>query len=78
MRLQDAGHVTAVRGKGLMIGIELDQPCGDLVAQARDKGILINVASGNVVRLVPPLNIKEEESDLLVETIGTLIRDFGA
>lgn len=76
MRLQNATHVTAVRGNGLMIGIELDQPCGDLVAQARDKGILINVASGNVVRLVPPLNIKEDECDEIIETVSTLIADF--
>jgi len=76
MRLQNAEHVVAVRGLGLMIGIELDTPCGDLVAQARDKGILINVASGNVVRLVPPLNISEAESDLLIETISTLVSNF--
>jgi len=76
MRLQNAEHVVAVRGLGLMIGIELDTPCGDLVAQARDKGILINVASGNVVRLVPPLNISEAESDLRIETISTLVSNF--
>ena len=76
MRLQNAGHVTAIRGQGLMIGIELDQPCGELVGQARAQGILINVASGNVVRLVPPLNINEADSDLIIETISALVGDF--
>ena len=59
-----------------MIGIELDKPCGELVEQAREKGLLINVASGNVVRLVPPLNITAEESDLIIETVSALIENF--
>ncbi len=76
LRLKDAAHVKAVRGKGLMIGIELDSPCGDLVGQARDRGILINVASGKVVRLVPPLNINEADSDLIIDTISELVCAF--
>ena len=76
-QLQNAGHVVDIRGQGLMIGVELDKPCGELVGMARDKGILINVASGKVVRMVPPLNLKQEESDLIIETIGSLIREFG-
>ena len=76
MRLQNTSHVVAVRGKGLMIGVELDKPCGELVGQAREKGLLINVASGNVVRLVPPLNITTEESDLIIETVSELIENF--
>jgi acetylornithine aminotransferase len=77
MRLQHAGHVVAVRGQGLLIGIELDRPCGDLVARARARGILINVASGNVVRLAPPLNISETDSDLIIATISDLVVAFG-
>jgi len=76
MRLQNAAHVVSVRGTGLMIGIELDRPCGELVKAARHQGLLINVASGNVVRLVPPLNINEEESDLIIEKISALIQDL--
>ncbi len=76
MRLQNAAHVVSVRGTGLMIGIELDRPCGELVEAARHQGLLINVASGNVVRLVPPLNINEEESDLIIEKISALIQDL--
>lgn len=76
MRLQSCPHVTAIRGCGLMIGVELDRPCAELVAKARVKGVLINVASGNVVRLVPPLNISEEDSDIIIETISELIREL--
>ena len=76
--LQNASHVIDIRGKGLMIGVELDQPCAELVGLARDRGILINVASGNTVRMVPPLNLKEEESDLIIDTIGSLIEEFGS
>jgi acetylornithine/N-succinyldiaminopimelate aminotransferase len=76
LRLKDAAHVRAVRGKGLMIGIELDSVCGDLVGQARARGILINVASGKVVRLVPPLNINEADSDLIIDTISELVSAF--
>lgn len=76
MRLQHAAHVVAVRGQGLMIGVELDRPCSELVGLARDKGVLINVASGKVVRLVPPLNITESESDFIIETISQLILDM--
>jgi len=76
MRLQNASHVKAIRGQGLMIGIELDAPCGELVGKARDMGVLINVASGNVIRLVPPLNLTEAESDLIIDTISTLVSDF--
>src|SRR5258708_15996725 len=47
--------VTEVRGHGLMIGVELDRPCGDLVGQALEAGLLINVTMENVIRLLPPL-----------------------
>ena len=47
--------VVEIRGQGLMIGIELDRPCGELVGVARDAGVLINVTADNVIRLVPPL-----------------------
>ena len=77
-KLQNADHVVDIRGRGLMIGVELNQSCGQLVGQAREKGILINVASDKVVRMVPPLNLKEEESDLIVETVGSLIQEFGS
>ncbi|WP_304123647.1 aspartate aminotransferase family protein [Methanosphaera cuniculi] len=62
-----------VRGHGLMIGVELDYACGDLVAKAQDKGVLINVANGNVIRLVPPLIITKEEIDQVVKVIDEIL-----
>lgn len=62
-----------VRGHGLMIGVELDYACGDLVAKAQEKGVLINVANGNVIRLVPPLIITKEEIDQVVKVIDEIL-----
>lgn len=74
--LQDVEGVSEVRGKGLMIGIELDRPCADLVKQALDAKLLINVTAGNVIRLLPPLIITQAECDQLVTTLTTLIKSF--
>jgi acetylornithine/N-succinyldiaminopimelate aminotransferase len=68
--------VREIRGKGLMIGIELEHPCGELVQQALDRGVLINVTVDNVVRLLPPLNFKTEEAGLLLATLVPLITQF--
>ncbi len=62
-----------VRGHGLMIGLELDYSCGDLVSKAQEKGVLINVANGNVVRFVPPLIITKEEIDQVVQVIDEIL-----
>jgi len=56
-----------------MIGIELDRPCGELVQHALDAGLLINVASGNVVRLLPPLVLSDDEADKISGTVSDLI-----
>jgi len=68
--------VNQVRGRGLMIGIELDRPCGALVQQALDAGLLINVTAERVVRLLPPLIIEQAEADLLLRQLMELIRHF--
>ena len=75
-RLAGVPGVKEIRGMGLMIGIELTLPCGDLVQQALDKGLLINVTADNVVRLLPPLNFSREQADLLLETLTPLIHNF--
>ncbi len=75
-RLHNRAGVVEVRNKGLMIGIELDQPCGELVQHALDAGMLINVAAGNVVRLLPPLIISDAEADKIVDTVSDLIINF--
>ncbi len=68
--------VVEIRGQGLMIGIELDRPCGEIVKQGLAKGILINVAGDTTIRLVPPLNINKIEVDYLLGVLLPLIQDF--
>jgi len=75
-RLAGLAGVREVRGQGLMIGIELDRPCGDLVKQALEQKMLINVTNDTVVRLLPPLILKREEAALLTEKLAGLIRSF--
>jgi acetylornithine aminotransferase len=70
--------VQQIRGRGLMIGIELDRPCGDLVGIALERGLIINVTSDNVVRLVPPLVFNIEHADLLATTLVPLLSEFTA
>jgi acetylornithine/N-succinyldiaminopimelate aminotransferase len=68
--------VKEIRGKGLMIGMELEHPCGELVQQALEKGVLINVTVDNVIRLLPPLIMKREEAELLLATLVPLVTAF--
>jgi acetylornithine aminotransferase len=68
--------VKEIRGKGLMIGVELDYACGELVQQALERGVLINVTVDNVIRLLPPLNFKREEAELLLATLVPLVTEF--
>ena len=76
--LQDVDGVTAIRGKGLMIGIALSRDCPELVEQALEQRLLINVTAGNVVRLLPPLIIAEDEQRQIVDTVCRLVREFAA
>ena len=71
-----AGHVRDIRGLGLMIGIELDRPCSELVKLALDEGMLINVTHDTVVRLLPPLVFSDEDSAELVDRLSKLIKGF--
>ena len=72
--LQGDNGVKEIRGQGLMIGIELEVDCAELVGQALDEGLLINVTAGSVVRLLPPLILSEEEADQISEVLGRLIK----
>ncbi|MFW1754770.1 aspartate aminotransferase family protein [Acinetobacter wanghuae] len=77
LRRQLADQNVTVRGFGLMIGIELPKACGDVVDIARDEyKLIVNVTAGNVVRLLPPLNITQEQADLLVERLVTLLKAY--
>jgi acetylornithine aminotransferase len=74
--LEGIEGVVEIRGKGLMIGLELDRPCGELVANALAEGLLINVTAETVVRLLPPLIISEMQADQLVSKLNALVRSF--
>ena len=69
-------QVTDIRGKGLMIGIELAFPCAELVKLALDKGLLINVTAEKVIRLLPPLIINKEDADVIANGVIELINEF--
>jgi acetylornithine aminotransferase len=68
--------VVEVRGAGLMIGIELDRPCGVLLQRAADAGLLISVTADRVIRLVPPLILTAAEADEIVALLVPLVREF--
>jgi acetylornithine aminotransferase len=68
--------VVEVRGMGLMIGVELARPCGELVKQALDAGLVINVTADNVIRMLPPLVMNEAEGRMVVERLAPLVERF--
>ena len=68
--------VTAIRGRGLMIGIELDRPCAELVGKALAQGLLINVTAERVIRLLPPLITTVKQADIIIEQVSELIHEF--
>ncbi|MFC5303380.1 aspartate aminotransferase family protein [Azospira restricta] len=74
--LAGVAGVVDIRGQGLMIGIELDRPCGELVTRGLDAGLLINVTADKVVRLLPALVFSDAEAKELVERLAALIRAF--
>ncbi|MBM3202894.1 aminotransferase class III-fold pyridoxal phosphate-dependent enzyme, partial [Candidatus Woesearchaeota archaeon] len=75
------GHhpaVVDIRGLGLMIGIELNAPCADLVAEALARGYLINVTADTTVRLLPPFILNDQEETALLNDLSTLITEYTA
>ncbi len=74
--LADTKGVVSIRGKGLMIGIELDKPCTELVSMALDERLLINVTAGKVIRLLPPLILTDAEADTIVTRLSQLLKHF--
>jgi acetylornithine/N-succinyldiaminopimelate aminotransferase len=68
--------VVQIRGEGLMIGVELAQPCSDIAELALEQGLLINVTADSVIRLLPALVMQQAEAQLLVDGLSGLIRDF--
>jgi acetylornithine aminotransferase len=75
--LSGSSTLVEIRGKGLMLGIELDRDCTELVGKALERGLLINVTAGNTVRLLPPLIINAEEAGQLARGVAELIAGLG-
>ena len=75
-RLGELDGVIAIRGKGLMLGIELDRPCSELMQLALQHKLLINVTADTVVRLLPPLILTDEQADDIVSAVCELIENF--
>jgi acetylornithine aminotransferase len=74
--LKDVDGVKSIRGKGLMIGIELGRDCDELVKMALAEHLLINVTSSNVIRLLPPLIISDEQAKLIVDIVCKIVKQF--
>lgn len=77
-QLQHLDHVQDVRGKGLLLAVELKSPCAELVQQALDAGIIINVTNSKIIRLLPPLIIDTKQADMIVEKVSALVKNFTA
>lgn len=75
-KLGSLSGVDEIRGQGLLLGIELNKDCGELVKQALAKGLLINVTAGNVIRLLPPLVTSQAEADQIITIVTQLVQDF--
>jgi acetylornithine aminotransferase len=74
--LEGLAGVEEIRGQGLLLAVELDRPCGDLVTAALEHGLLINVTADKTVRLLPPLIMSDEQSDEMVKMVSVLIKQF--
>ena len=74
--LGDLPGVVDIRGKGLMLGIELDRPCGVLLGRSAEAGLLLSVTADKVIRLVPPLILTLEEADEIVAILTPLVKAF--
>ena len=74
--LAGVAGVQDIRGKGLMIGVELDRPCGEIVKHALEAGLVTNVTADKVIRLLPPLVIRKNEAEMLVGILAPLVKRF--
>ena len=74
--LQSISLVKEVRGSGLMIGIELEQDCAELVAIALTQGLLFSVQDNNVIRLLPPLIISDQQATAIIDSVSQIIIDW--
>ena len=77
-KLSGQNCVREIRSHGLMIAVELDRPCPDLVAMALERGLLLNVTAGSVIRMLPPLIIEPEHVERIATELAELVRDWNA
>ncbi|MEW8211741.1 MAG: aspartate aminotransferase family protein [Candidatus Thiodiazotropha taylori] len=75
-KLSELPGVTSIRSKGLMVGIELERPCPELVGKALEQNLLINVTAGNVIRLLPPMILNDDECKEIIDKVSALVADF--
>lgn len=75
-QLTDVAGVVQVRGQGLIVGVELSVPCGELVKKALEKKLLINVTSDKVIRLLPAFVMQRDEAEQVVDITCSLIKEF--
>lgn len=73
-RLKDDSRVQDVRGMGLLLGIELTEPCEDFVERAKEQGLLLNMTAGKTIRLLPPLILTDQQADDIVNIVVDLIQ----
>ncbi|MCG7960346.1 MAG: aspartate aminotransferase family protein [Candidatus Thiodiazotropha taylori] len=76
VKLAELPGVTSIRSKGLMVGIELERPCPELVGKALEQNLLINVTAGNVIRLLPPMILNDDECKEIIDKVSALVADF--
>jgi acetylornithine aminotransferase len=74
--LAGVAGVVEVRGQGLILGIELDRPCGALLGRAANAGLMISVTAERVVRLLPALILSRDEAAQIVAILCPLIKEF--
>jgi len=72
-RLKGNDKLVEIRGRGLMMGLVMNQDCPHLMAAALEQGLLLNVTAGNVIRLLPPLNMTQEQADQILDGVCALI-----
>jgi len=74
--LNDVAGVKEIRGKGLMLAVELDRPCKEILTLALERGLLLNVTADSVVRLLPPFILNDAEADQIISIATDCVRDF--
>ena len=76
--LEGANCVVEIRGRGLMVGVEIDKPCADIVQRCFEDKLLLNVTADNVVRLLPPLVISDDEIEQVVSIVSDAIQAWNS